>query len=126
MRHVGRNVNEVSRRGLRGVFQMFAPSHAGAPAYDVNDALERSMMVRSGSGIRFDSDCPRPDFLGSDASVIDSRGAGHSRRLRSVLIQRITWDDSYAIALPIDFFFIGHCCSRLLKRGVVSAQPEFI
>jgi len=66
------------------------------------------MMVRSGSGIRFDSDRPGPDFLGSDASVIDSGGAGHSRRLRSVLIQRITWDDSYAIALLliIDFFFI--------------------
>src|SRR3984957_10035750 len=126
MRHVRRDVNEVSRPSLRGIFQMFAPTHAGTPAYDVNNALERSMMVRAGSGIRFDSDRPGPDFLGSDASVIDSRGASHSRRLRSVLIQRITRNDSYAIALPIDFFFIGHCCSRLLKRGVVSAQPEFI
>ena len=36
MRHVGRNVNEVSRPSLRGVFQMFAPTHAGPPAYDVN------------------------------------------------------------------------------------------
>src|ERR1700730_14050379 len=90
MRHVGRNINEVARPGLRGVFQMFAPTHAGAPGYDVNNALERSMMVRSGSGIRLDSDRPGPDFLGSDASVIDSGGAGHSRRLRSVLIQRIT------------------------------------
>jgi hypothetical protein len=85
MRHVGRNINKVSRPSLGGVFQMFAPPHAGAPAYDVNDALERSMMVRSGSGIRIDSDRPGPDFLGSDASVIDSRGAGHSRRLRSIV-----------------------------------------
>ena len=34
MRHVGRNVNVVSRPSLRGVFQMFAPAHAGAPAYE--------------------------------------------------------------------------------------------
>src|SRR6202046_565057 len=97
MRHVGRNINEVSRPSLRGVFQMFAPSHAGAPAYDVNDALERSMMVRSGFGIRFDSDRPGPDFLGSDPSVIDSRGTGHSRRLRSILIQRTTRNDPDSI-----------------------------
>src|SRR5260370_29234999 len=62
------------------------------------------MMVRSGSGIRFDSDRPGPDFLGSDASVIDSRGAGHSRRLRSVLIQRITRNDPDPIAHPIRMF----------------------
>src|SRR5580704_8525292 len=107
MRHVGRNVNEVSRSSLRGVFQMFAPPHAGAPAYDIDNALERSMMVRSSSGVRFDSDRPCPDFLGSDASVVDSRGTGHSGRLRSVLIQRIARNDPDAVALPF-VFLIGH------------------
>src|ERR1700757_5120531 len=58
MRHIGRNVNEVARPSLGGVFQMFAPTHSSAPVYDVNNALERSMMVRPGPGIRFDSNRP--------------------------------------------------------------------
>src|SRR6202050_739245 len=116
MRHVGRDINEVSRPSLRGGFQMFAPLDAVAPANDVHNALERSMMVRSGFGIRFDSDRPGPDFLGSDASVIDSRGTGHSRRLRSILIQRTTRDDSDAIGFPI-VFVAGHGVSPKLLFG---------
>ena len=49
--------------GFGGEFELVAPLHARLAADDVDDALDRPVMVRAGLGLGMDHDRARPELL---------------------------------------------------------------
>ena len=60
MRHEGRHVDEIARAGFLDELQVIAPAEAGAPANDVENRLELTMMMRAGAGRGLDRNGSRP------------------------------------------------------------------
>jgi hypothetical protein len=58
------------------------------------------MMMHARLGVWLDGDSPSPDFLGTDARVIDRSLAEHARRLGRVGIKPVTLDNPHAVVLP--------------------------
>src|ERR1700733_16205090 len=48
MRHIGRNKNEVAGIGFRRELQLLAPAHPRLALDDEDDALEMTVMMRTG------------------------------------------------------------------------------
>ena len=109
VRHIRRHVDEIAGAGLRHELQPLAPTHARTALHDINHALHRAMMMRTGLGVRMDGHRTGPDFLGPHAREIDRGGAGHVRRLRGIAVEGIGRDDAYAVFAPADgVVFIVH------------------
>ena len=74
------------------------------------------MMMRAGLGVRMNGHCTGSDFLGTDASEVDRCGAGHSRRLCGIAVERIGRDDAHAVLAPADgvVFVVQHSLLNLL------------
>jgi len=51
---VRRYVNKVTRTRLGNEFQLIAPAHPGATSNDINDALQRPMMMSASLGVGVD------------------------------------------------------------------------
>ena len=67
------------------------------------------MMMRTGLGVRMNGHRTGSDFLGTDASEVDRCGAGHSRRLRGIAVERIGGDHAHAVLSPLHGFVgVGH------------------
>ena len=49
--HEGWHVDEVASSGFGDEFQIISPTHAGAPAEDIDDAFEFAVVVGAGFGI---------------------------------------------------------------------------
>lgn len=58
------------------------------------------MVMDASLCIGLDCDRSGPDFLCSDARVIDRRLTKHTRRLRGIRIKLVAFDHPYAIVLP--------------------------
>jgi hypothetical protein len=100
MRHVRRDVDEIARSRLGGVFELFAPAHARFAAHHVNHAFERTVMMRAGLGVGMNMNGAGPDLLGADAGGSDRGLAVDARRLRGIGIERAAGDHAHAIVLP--------------------------
>ena len=74
------------------------------------------MMMRAGLGVRMNRHRTGSDFLGIDASEVDRCGAGHSRRLRGIAVERIGRDHAHAGLAPADgvVFVVQHSLLNLL------------
>src|SRR5512147_2059164 len=103
MRNVRRNEDEVARTRLGSEFETIAPFHPCATAHHVDDAFDRTVMMRPGLRFCVDDDGPGPQLLGARSCMRDRSGAVHSRRLRRVEIELIGMNDSYAMEAPTGF-----------------------
>ena len=63
--HVRRHEDEVAGTGLGDELQPLAPAHPRAPLTDVDDALDRAVVMRAGLRVGMDDDGPRPQLLGA-------------------------------------------------------------
>src|SRR6266851_2764278 len=101
MRHVRRHVDEIARSRLGDEFEPIAPAHAGPPLDDIDDALERAVMMRPGFRVGVDGDRAGPQLLRAGAGEVDRRGARHARCLRRVGVEILHADDAHAVGPPI-------------------------
>src|SRR6266851_1498606 len=101
MRHVRRHVDEIARSRLGDEFKPIAPAHAGPPLDDIDDALERAVMMRPGFRVGVDGDRAGPQLLRAGAGEVDRRGARHARCLRRVGVEILHADDAHAVGPPI-------------------------
>src|SRR5580658_8542455 len=127
MRHVGRNVDEISRSRFVDELQTVSPAKARAAPHDVDHSLQFAMMMRTGLGIRMHHDRSRPKFLRADSGTRDGFGAGHTGRLWRVGVQFAAANDAQAVVLPVGFFVTlepvaakGVASSRVVSNPAVS------
>src|SRR4029079_11308356 len=107
VRNVRRHVDEIAGAGLGGELEPVAPSHPRAAADDVDDALDRSVMMRAGLRLRMDDHRAGPQLLGAHARVVDGRRPAHPRRLRGIAVELVGPHDAHAVVTP--FRFGWHC-----------------
>src|SRR6266481_1882374 len=123
-----RHIDEIARTGFGGEFQPLAPAHARLSAHHVDDALQLTVVMRPGLGIGANVHRACPNFLSTDAGIVDRRLAIHAWRLRGVGVERMPRNDAHAVVLPfgrlfaIDFgvHVVALVCSRpacLHRRG---------
>src|SRR5258707_13263900 len=89
VRDVGRDVDEVAGAGLGDELEPLAPAHAGFAADDVDDALDRAVVVGAGPGPGVDDDGAGPELLGAGAGVGDGGRPVHARGLGSVEVELV-------------------------------------
>src|SRR5262249_30374270 len=89
MWHVGGDVDEVTRTRVGDELQLLAPAHARRAADDVDDALERAVVVRAGPGPGLDDSSPSPESLRARAGAVDGGGAVHAEGLWRVGVQLV-------------------------------------
>jgi hypothetical protein len=77
------------------------PTHPRPAADDVDDTLQRTVVMCTALGIRVDDDCPCPQLHGAGPSGGDRRGAVHPRRLRRVHIELVGTHHPYPAQPPI-------------------------
>src|SRR5436305_3349054 len=107
---------------------MFAPAHPRPPLQDINDALERAMVMRARLGIGMDMDRAGPDLLRPDPGEIDRSRAVHAGGLRRVGVELIARDHLDAVGLPVDpFWLLAHraCPENPLLRVIWSLGGGF-
>ena len=138
VRHERRHVDEVAGTGLGGEFEPVAPLHPRAARHDVDDALDRAVVMRAGLRPGMDDDGAGPQLLRAHPRVRDRRGAVHPRRLRGVGVELARAHDAHAVQAPLRFeghrgrppaaqTRIGHPRGGTRKRraGAAGAQPRF-
>src|SRR4051794_12936345 len=91
-----------------------SPQRIRASGHDIDDALNRPVMMRPGLGVRLDVDCSRPELLGARARGGDGGSARHAWGLRRIGIQLAGPDDADAMSAPIDRR--GHSISQRRSR----------
>jgi hypothetical protein len=79
---------------------MISPSHPRFASKNKNDAFQCAMVMYASLRIRLDCDRSCPDFLRSNARVIDRSLTKHTWRLRSIRIKLVSFDHAYAVVLP--------------------------
>lgn len=62
VRHIGRDVDEISRPGFGGEFETIAPSHACFAFHNVDNAFEFPVMMRGGFRVWMNSDGSGPEL----------------------------------------------------------------
>jgi hypothetical protein len=62
VRHIGRDVDEISRPCFGGEFKTIAPTHAGSAFDNVDHAFEFPVMMRSGLRVWMDADSSGPEL----------------------------------------------------------------
>jgi hypothetical protein len=121
MRHIGRHKDEIAWTGFRDEFQPLAPAHPRLAADDEDHAFECAMMMHACLGVRLDRHGSGPDFLRTDAGVIDCGLPEHAGCLGRVGIELVSLDDADAVMLPAFFvrvrmvmgvIFVVMRCSR--------------
>src|SRR5438552_16794343 len=71
VRHEGRHPDEIAGPRFRGELEPLAPTHARFAFHNVDHALDRAVVMRSGFGVRLDVHRPGPDLLGAHAREVD-------------------------------------------------------
>jgi hypothetical protein len=126
MGQVRRNIDEVARARLGGVFEPLAPPHPGATGDHVDHAFDVAVMVRPGLGVRIDNHgaCPQP--LGARERSGDRGSPPHSRGLCGVGVQRVGVHDPHALQAPVGVIS-GHnsSCFQATKLGKWGKCPIF-
>src|ERR1700730_9947270 len=100
MWHVGRNVDEIPRRGLCDEFQAIAPAQAGKAADYVDHAFEIPVMMRSGLGVGVDGYRAGPQFRQTGYVRGDGRAPVHAERLSGGIVQLDGPNNPHAICAP--------------------------
>ncbi len=118
MRNIGRYKDKIARSCFGHVFQMISPSHPRFASKNKNDAFQCAMVMYASLRIRLDCDRPCPDFLRSNARVIDRSLTKHTRRLRSIRIELVSFDHAYAVVLPTIRMFMMIVTHDLLPAQI--------
>src|SRR3984893_4600260 len=100
MWHVGRNVDEIPRRGLCDEFQAIAPPQAGKTADYVDHAFEIPVMMRSRLCVGVDGYSARPQFRRTSSLRGHCRAPVHAERLSGGIIQLVGPDNFHAMCSP--------------------------
>jgi hypothetical protein len=90
----GRYIHKVSRSGLVYKLEVLSPAEASAPADDVDNGLQLSMMMWAGFRIGMDNNRARPKLLCADAGVGNSLSTSHTRSLRSIAVEFAAADNA--------------------------------
>ena len=69
MRHVGRDIDEVSRASFIDEFQMISPAKAGAAAHDVDHGFEFPMVMGTSLRVGMYKHRSRPELLRADSGT---------------------------------------------------------
>lgn len=101
--HIGRHIDEIPGARFTDELELLAPAHSRFAGKDVDDAFERTVMVRAGFGVRVDVHCARPEFAGAGGGEVDGRRPVHSGRLGRIGVQVSPRDDFHSLAFPVDF-----------------------
>jgi hypothetical protein len=108
------HVNKIARSGFIDELQVITPAEACAPANDIEDGLQLSVMMRPGARGGLYDHRSGPELIRSRTRVCDRRGAGHPGSLGSIRIQFSRPDDANSI-----FHFFAALalasCSALIK-----------
>src|SRR5712671_6296858 len=100
MRDVGRDVDEIPRRGLRDEFQAVAPTHAGKAADYVDHTLQIPVVMRSRLGGGLDGDGAGPQFGRTGSLRGHGRAPVHPERLSGRIVQLVGANNSHATRSP--------------------------
>src|SRR5687767_826700 len=93
-------MDEIAGPRFSDKLKSFAPAHAGFAAYDIDDALHRTVMVGTGLGIGMDHHRSGPQFLSTAARIGNRRSAMHSWSLRCVRIELTAFNHADTVVLP--------------------------
>src|ERR1700730_18695057 len=94
MWHVGRNVDEIPRRGLGDEFQAITPAQAGKTADYVDHAFEIPVMMRSRLGVGVDGYSAGPQFRRAGSLRGHCRAPVHGERLGGGVLP-VVWSDTF-------------------------------
>src|SRR5580704_12397510 len=117
MRHVGRDVDEVSRTRFIDELQVISPTKTGSAADYVDHRFQFAVMMRTGLGVGMHDDGSRPELLRADAGARDGFGAGHARRLRRVAVEFAAANDAQAVSFPVGHFVSSKSIERESLMG---------
>src|SRR3984893_1295019 len=116
VRHEWRHVDEVPRSGFGGELQPIAPFHARLAADDIDDALDRPVMMRPCLRFRVDHDRAGPQFLCAGTRRSDRRRAIHPRGLRRIDVELVCMHDPHAVQAPFRCRRCWHVTSRYVTQ----------
>jgi hypothetical protein len=86
MRNKRWHIDEVARPSFDNEFEVLSPPHPRAATDYVDYALQFSVMMRTGFGVRLDRDGTRPQLVCASRGVRNSRRTRHARRLGRIKI----------------------------------------
>ena len=101
VRHVGRDEDEVARARLGDILEPLAPPHPRPAVDDVDHALQGTVVMGPGLGIRVDHHGAGPQLLGAGTRRGDRRGPVHARRLRRVDVELVGVHNANAVQPPV-------------------------
>src|SRR6266581_4176001 len=100
MRHIGRDVDEIPRRGLCDELQAIAPPQAGKAADHVDHTFEIPVMMRSRLCVGIDGYSAGPQFRRTSILRGHCRAPVHAERLSGGIVQIVGPNNSHAICSP--------------------------
>jgi hypothetical protein len=80
------HVDEVARPSFGNEFEALSPSHPRAATGYVDYALQFSVVMRTGFGVRVDCDGTRPQLVCAGRGMRNGRRTCHARRLGGIKI----------------------------------------
>jgi hypothetical protein len=86
MRNERWHIDEVARPTFGNEFEALSPPHPRAATDHVDYALQFSVVMRTGFGVRVDHDSTRPQLVCAGRGVRNSRRTRHARRLWGIKI----------------------------------------
>jgi len=81
-----RHIDKVARSSFGNELEAFSPPHPGAAADYIDHALQFSVVMGTGFGVRVYRDGTRPQLVCAGRGMRDGRSTGHARRLRGIKI----------------------------------------
>src|SRR5215212_8474940 len=81
-----RHIDEVARPGFGYELEALSPPHPRPTVYHVDHALQFSMVMGAGFGVRMDRDGTRPQLVCAGRGMRDGRRTCHARRLGGIKI----------------------------------------
>src|SRR6516165_2843333 len=117
VRHVRGDIDEIAGARFGGELEPVAPAHPCTAAQDVDHALQRAVVMRSGPGAGLDLHGTGPDPVGPGRYAADRGLSLHTGRLRCVGVELAMVHNPYAKLTPVTNV-AAHC--RLRTCAAVS------
>src|SRR6516162_8665429 len=101
VRHVRGDIDEIAGARFGGELEPVAPAHPCTAAQDVDHALQRAVVMRSGPGAGLDLHGTGPDLARPGRCAADRGLAVHAGRLRCVGVELAVVHDPHARLTPV-------------------------